>query len=91
MLLADRPLPYPIELASGQAQNVSVCFWYSHVRQPQTNFSTIVILPDSRTCHPAVFRTIETVADLLAEELGRHGHLADFYELFSDSAGQAAS
>ncbi len=91
LLLADRPLPYPIELASGPAQKVSVCFWYSHVHQPKTTFSTIVILPDPRTCHPAVFRRIEMVADLLAEQLTRHGRLADFYELFDDSAGVAAS
>ena len=29
--------------------------------------------------------------DLLAEELARHGRLADFYELFEDSSSLAAS
>lgn len=91
LLLADRPLPYPIERTAGTTGQISVCFWYSHIRQPKHTFSTVVILPESRTVHPAVFRRIETVADLLAEELARHGSLADFYELFEDSPGAAMS
>ena len=91
LLLADRPLPYPIEDTAGTARQISVCFWYSHVRQLQETLSTIVILSDSRTNHRAVFRRIETVADLLAEELVREGRLAGFYELFEDSTTVAAS
>jgi len=91
LLLADRPLPYPIERAAGSTHQVSVCFWYSHIRQLKSTFSTVVILSESRTNHPAVFRRIEMVADLLAEELARHGRLADFYELFEDSSSLAAS
>ncbi|MGB7846278.1 MAG: hypothetical protein WBL63_11730 [Candidatus Acidiferrum sp.] len=82
LLLADRPLPYPNESSEGPTRQVSVCFWYSHLRQPKKTFSTVVILSDSRTNHPAVFRLIEMVADLLSEELVRYGCLADFYELF---------
>ena len=91
LLLADRPLPYPIERAAGSTRQISVCFWYSHVRQPKTTLSTVVILPESRTKNPAVFRMIETVADLLAEELARYGCLSDFYELFEDRASLAVS
>jgi hypothetical protein len=91
LLLADRPLPYPIERTAGSTQQISVCFWYSHVRQPKLTFSTVVVLSDSRTLHPAVFRRIETVADLLAEELARHGSLGDFYELFEDAPSIVAS
>jgi hypothetical protein len=91
LLLADRPLPYPIERTAGSTGQISVCFWYSHVRQPKHTFSTVVVLPESRAVHPAVFRRIEMVADLLAEELARTGSLADFYELFEESEGVAAS
>jgi hypothetical protein len=87
LLLADRPRPYPIERTTGPTHRVSVCFWYSHVRHHKRTFSTVVILPDTRTNHPAVFRMIETVADLLAEELTLDGRLADFYELCEDSPG----
>jgi len=90
LLLADRLLPYPNERAAGPTQKVSVCFWYSHRNNSNTTFSTIVILSDSRTNHPAVYRRIEIVADLLAEELTRFGHLAEFYELFDNPDGIAA-
>jgi hypothetical protein len=91
LLLADRPLPYPIERTAGSASQISVCFWYAHVARPKHTFSTVVVFPESRTVHPAVFRRIETVADLLAEALARNGSLADFYELFEESEGVAAS
>lgn len=90
LLLADRPLPYPIEVTAGTTRKISVCFWYSHIRRPQETLSTVVILSDSRTNHPAVFRRIETVADLLAEELVRKGRLECFYELFEGSPTVAA-
>lgn len=91
LLLADRPLPYPAEVTAGASRQISVCFWYSHVRQAQETLSTVVILSDSRTNHPAVFRRIEKVADLLAEELAREGHLAGCYELFENSSPAGAS
>jgi hypothetical protein len=91
LLLADRPLPYPIERGKGAGDRISVYFWYSHVDQPAGTCSTIVILPDSRTNHPAVFRMIEDAADLLAEELLRFGKLAQFYEFFGPAARAAVS
>lgn len=90
LLLADRPLPYPNERSSGPTRKVSVCFWYSLGDRSNTTLSTVVILSGSRTNHPAVFRRIEMVADLLAEELTRYGSLAGFYELFDESAGVVA-
>lgn len=91
LLLADRPLPYPNERSAGPTQKVSVCFWYSHGRKSTATSSTIVILSGARTNHPALFRRIEMVADLLAEELARFGKLAGFYELFDDPAPKAAA
>jgi hypothetical protein len=82
LFLADRPLPYPLECASGPTHKLSVCFWYSHIRQPKSTFSTIVLLAGSRTNHPSVFRKIEMIADLLTERLACDGRLADVYELF---------
>ncbi len=32
LLLADQPLPYPIEVTAGTTRQVSLRFWYSHVR-----------------------------------------------------------
>lgn len=81
LLLADRPLPYPLERSSGPTRKISLCFWHCHVSQPQTTNSTIVILPSTHTNRPSLFRSIEIVADLLAEELARRGHLDDFYDL----------
>lgn len=91
LLLADRPRPHPIAVTAVTVRRISVCFWYSHIRQPQETLSTIVILSDSRTNHPAVYRRIEMVADLLAEELAREGRLANCYELFEGSSTVAAS
>ena len=92
LLLADHPVPCPGEASSmGTARQVSACFWYSHVRHPQETLSTVVILSDSRTNHPSVFRRIETAADLLAEELALKGCLAGCYELFEDSSSSDVS
>lgn len=88
LLLADHPLPYPIERAAGATKNISVCFWYKHVREPKTTFSIIVILPHSQGTRASVFRAIEVVADLLAEELAQNGCLAEFYELVDHSKCQ---
>jgi hypothetical protein len=84
LLLADRPLPYPLECDSGPTRKISVCFWYAHSRQLKSTYSTIVILEGSRTNHSSLFRRIELTADLLAEELAREGQLAGVYELFED-------
>lgn len=81
LLLADRALPYPNERSSGPTRKISLCFWYSHTSQPHTTNSAIVILPSTHTNRPSVFRSIEVVADLLAEEFALRGHLDDFYDL----------
>jgi hypothetical protein len=85
LVLADRPRPYPNERSAGTTHEVSVCFWYSHLNDADETHSTIVILPASDSNCPTLFRTIETVADLLAAELGRHRQLAEFYEFFQSS------
>ena len=90
LVLADRPLPYPLERSAGPTRRISVCFWYSHVNQPAETRSTIVILRATETNCPEIFRTIETVADLLAAELVRQGCLADFYEFFPGSADSSS-
>jgi len=46
----------------------------------------MVTLPSTRTNRPGVFRAIETIADLLAETLARHGQLRDFYEFLDHSS-----
>jgi len=85
LLLADRPLPYPNERSAGPTRKISVCFWYSHVSRPKVTNSTVVTLHSRRTNRPGVFRIIETVADLLAEALARHGYLREFYDFTGES------
>lgn len=79
LLLADRPLPYPNEIAAGPSDQISVCFWYSHVSRPPGTHSTVVTLSSKQTNGPQVYRAIEVIADNLAETLARHGRLMDFY------------
>jgi len=90
LLLADRPLPYPLERAAGPTRKLSLCFWYTHVRQPKQTFTTIVVLAGSRSNHSILFRKIELVADLLTAELAIHEKLAEVYELFEDPANFSA-
>ena len=85
LLLADRPLPYPNERSAGPTQKISVCFWYSHVSRPEETGWTIVTLHSAETNRPGVFRTIETIADQLAETLARAGQLKELYEFSDDS------
>ncbi len=91
LLLADRPVPYPNKTSLGRTYRVSACYWYSHVSGNDQTRSTIVVLPcPGRNC-PALFRLIESAADLLAKELSNRGELADFYEFIpvsSHSAGR---
>ena len=83
LLLADRPIPYPKKNSASPTRRVAVCFWYSHVRWPMTRAAIVIVrsLQDNRS---PMFRVIETVADLLAEELSRRGDLAEFYDLTGD-------
>jgi len=89
LLLADRPIPYPNELAAGRTNRISACYWYSHVRQHDRTRSTIVVLPCADTNCPAAYRLIETAADLLAKELAFRSELAEFYEFIPTSTDTA--
>jgi len=89
LLLADRPIPYPNELAAGRTDRISACYWYSHVRQHDKTRSTIVVLPCADTNCPAAYRLIEIAADLLAEELTYRSELAEFYEFIPASTRAA--
>lgn len=94
LLLADRPLPYPIEKASSPPKKISICFCYAHVRQPNRTLSCIVtcivIVPGPRTNHPALVRQIELIVDLLTERPAGEGQLDERYEFIeSDSVAVA--
>ena len=91
LLLADRPLPYPNEHSTERIEKISVCFWYSHISQPHITNSTVVTLPSNDANRPAMFRTIETIADLLAPMVARSGHLAQFYDFDGESLCVIAS
>jgi hypothetical protein len=84
LFLADRPLPYPNERSAGRTQKISAFFWYSHVSRPRVVGSTLVTLRSSKANQPGVFRTIETIADMLAETLARDGQLKELYGFCDD-------
>ena len=81
LLLADRPLPYPNE-RSVPTHKISACFWYSHVSEPKLT---------NATTQQAVFRVIETVAELLAQNLAQRGKLGQFYDFRGHSLFELAS
>ena len=90
VLLADRPIPYPIETAAGPTNRITACYWYAHVGGFDRTRSTIVVLPSRDTNSPATFRLIETAADLLAGELSHHSELSKFYEFVPASSRSAS-
>ncbi|HXH67015.1 MAG TPA: hypothetical protein VNI81_07425 [Candidatus Limnocylindrales bacterium] len=85
LLLADRPLPYPAERASGPTRTISVCFWYLYGDETSATKSTVVIFECSTGAKDKIYRQIEFVADVLADELLRRKELAVFYNLQENS------
>ena len=85
LLLADRPLPYPVELGAGPAQTVSVCFWYAYGKEWAATKSAVVIFESCARPKEKLYRQIEFIADVLADELLRPRELAVFYNLHGNS------
>ncbi|HWY06323.1 MAG TPA: hypothetical protein VNY24_05655 [Candidatus Acidoferrales bacterium] len=84
LLLADRPLPFPAELGGGPTRMSSVCFWYLYGADRSATRSTVVLLEGMFGPKANIFRQIEFIADLLADELLRHQSLAIFYNMQAD-------
>jgi hypothetical protein len=81
LLLADRPLPYPAERGGGTSPTVSVCFWYLYGADRNEAKSTVVLFEGCSSPKANLFRRIEFIADVLADELLRQQSLAVFYNL----------
>lgn len=81
LLLADRPLPYPVERGTVPTQTVSVCFWYAYGEQKSATKSAVVLFESCADPKEKMYRQIEFIADLLADELLRRRELAIFYNL----------
>jgi hypothetical protein len=81
LLLADRPLPYPAELGGEPTQTVSVCFWYTYGEVKAATKSAVVLFESCAHPQEKLYRQIEFIADLLADELLRRRDLAIFYNL----------
>jgi hypothetical protein len=81
LLLADRPLPYPAERGEGPTLTVSVCFWYQYGADRNATKSTVVLLEGVLSLKAILFRQIEFIADVLADELLRRQDLAVFYNM----------
>jgi hypothetical protein len=58
LVLADRPLPYPIERSAGPTRRISVCLCYCHIGRSTETYCSIVILRASQTNRPSIFRMI---------------------------------
>jgi len=85
LLLADRPLPYPMELGTGTTETVSVCFWYSYGGRKTATKSAVVLFEPHGVRKEQMYRLIEFIADVLADELLRRRELAAFYNLQGNS------
>ena len=85
LLLADRPLPYPIENSEGPTRMTSVCFWYLYGAEKSATKSAVVLFESLAGANERVFRQIEFIADLLSDELLRRRELAVFYNLQDNS------
>lgn len=84
LLLADRPVAFPMERDAEPTPMTSVCFWYLCGADREATKSTVVLFD----CHEGsrkMFRQIEFIADVLSDELLRRGELAVFYALQGNS------
>ena len=85
LLLADGPLPYPAELGAGPTQTVSVCFWYAYGEEKCATKNAVVLFESCAHPKENMYRQIEFIADVLADELLRRRELAVFYNLHGNS------
>ena len=85
LLLADRPLPYPAEIGADATQAVSVCFWYEYGAEKSATKSAVVVFESADHPKEKLYRQIEWIADVLADELVRRRKLATFYNLQGNS------
>jgi hypothetical protein len=85
LLLADRPLPYPAEVGDDPTQTVSVCFWYAYGEEKAATKSAMVLFESCARAKEKLYRQIEFITDLLADELLRRRDLAIFYTLQGNS------
>jgi hypothetical protein len=85
LLLADRPLPYPMETSEGPTRMTSVCFWYVHGTEIGATKSTVVVFENVSGSNANIFRQIEFIADILADELRRRQTLAGFYNMHANA------
>jgi hypothetical protein len=81
LLLADRPLAYPAERGEDPTRMVSACFWYLYGTDRNATKSTVVLFEGAFGPKSNVFREIEFIADILADELLRRQSLAVFYNI----------
>ncbi|HET6930500.1 MAG TPA: hypothetical protein VFI45_09285 [Candidatus Acidoferrum sp.] len=81
LLLADRPLPYPMETSEGPTRMTSVCFWYVYGAENEATKSTVVVFDSVCEPNSNIFRQIENVADILTDELLRRHTLGAFYNM----------
>jgi hypothetical protein len=81
LLLADRPLPYPVERHKGRTLKASACFWYLYGTGSSAAKSTVVLFECAFGGKANIYRQIESIADVLAEELVRRQSLAVFYNM----------
>jgi hypothetical protein len=85
LLLADRPLPCPMERTYGVTRITSLCFWYLYGAEGARTKSAVVLFEEGASSKQKFFRQIEFIADILADELVRRRRLAVLYNLQGSS------
>ncbi|HTQ61136.1 MAG TPA: hypothetical protein VMI32_12980 [Candidatus Solibacter sp.] len=82
LVLGDRPISFPAEKSSGKTGMMSAGFWYVKDRDDSATHTetVVVILRDPPERGVALMRHLESVADKLAEKLGKADALATLYE-----------
>lgn len=85
LLLADRPVAFPVERDAESPPMTSVCFWYLCGADRRATKSTVVLFDCHEGSREKMFRQIEFIADVLSDELLRRGELAVFCALQGDS------
>ncbi len=85
LVLADRPLPYPVERHGARSQQLSLCFWYADGRPPSATNSSLVLFPAVSENGHEIYREAEYIADLLAAKLVQEHSLAVLYRLSGNS------
>lgn len=82
LVLGDRPIEYPAERASGKSDMLSAGFWYLHQRNGGLTETVVVVLRRPAKGGVPLLRLLNTVADVLFDQLVKSPLLERAYEFY---------